>query len=185
MANGTDTLKRLNAAWIEAKKARKLTQGKAAQALGVTQSFYSEMLNGKKPLSLEWIFKLSLFLEKSPMEIAPDIVEPYAEAFYAMIEDVKQSAYEKDQIIADLERRLSGSEYSVAEPQATHNNTKHDIVSSLLSQLPVYETDLLIQSLQSRVNLLQGESSMLTTAGKAAVDLSVSDSARSAKSKVT
>lgn len=65
--------KRLADIWNRKKKALSLSQGKAADIYGCTQSNISQYLGGKIPLNTDAIYKFSNILQVSPAEIDPDI----------------------------------------------------------------------------------------------------------------
>jgi hypothetical protein len=171
----TALLARLNTAWENAKDNKQATQQKAALVMGYKKnSFISEMLNGKKPITVESAFKWSLYLEESPLELMREVVEPYAKAFHAMMNDVEDSEKDKDAIIYDLQKRLgeAGLNAEIKEPTAEYDalTAKQREILQLLTQLPGYETDLVLEPLRSRVDLLHGNGSRFTTSGKAAID---------------
>ena len=167
-------LRRLNDAWANAKK-NGATQKQAAQAMGYSNnSFFSALLAGTKPITVETAFKLSRYFERSPLDLTREVVAPYAEELASVMNQAQESEQNKDQVIYVLQQRLvdAGLDAEVKEPMAIYNplTAKQRTLLELLSQLPGYETDLLVESLQSRVALVQGTGSRFTVSGLAATD---------------
>lgn len=67
---------RLRKIWDEKKVALRLTQEKAADALGFeTQSTVSQYLNGRNPLNTDAILKFASLLGVKPEEIRPELTD--------------------------------------------------------------------------------------------------------------
>lgn len=168
-------LRRLNLAWENA-KANGATQQEASIAMGYSNnSFLSGMLSGKKSVSIDNAFKLSIYLKLSPVDLFPELLTPYANAFAAMMSDVTSAEKDKDAVIFDLQKRLSdaGINAEVRSPMAVYNPLTDDQreVIELLTRLPMYETDFVLQSLRARVALHYSSGSSLTEVGNAAMDV--------------
>lgn len=71
-----ETAERLRKIWDEKKVTLRLTQEKAADALGFeTQSTVSQYLTGKNPLGTDAILKFAALLGVKPEDIKPDLRE--------------------------------------------------------------------------------------------------------------
>ncbi|HGW3589806.1 TPA: helix-turn-helix domain-containing protein [Serratia marcescens] len=71
-----EAAERLRKIWDEKKVTLRLTQEKAADALGFeTQSTVSQYLNGKNPLGTDAVLKFAALLQVRPEEIKPELAE--------------------------------------------------------------------------------------------------------------
>ncbi|MEL5231277.1 helix-turn-helix domain-containing protein [Serratia ureilytica] len=71
-----EAAERLRKIWNEKKVTLRLTQEKAADALGFeTQSTVSQYLNGKNPLGTDAVLKFAALLQVRPEEIKPELAE--------------------------------------------------------------------------------------------------------------
>lgn len=73
---------RLQEIWERKRRMLGLTQEKVALACGwSTQSAFAHYLNGKNPLNIDAVFRLSRVLEVDPREIMPELHELLVEFF--------------------------------------------------------------------------------------------------------
>ena len=178
MSESTDssTLERLKQVWEKARKERNLTQEQVSAVLGFKQSYFSQLIKGKKKPNLDVLFKLSLYFKIQPLDLAPDEFGPYADAFNAMLHQAQENYDDKDAIIKDLERRRTANIYSNQGKATENEDDTEDLtpnekeVLDLLGQLPAYETELALQQLRARVGFIHGTGSQLTFSGLAATN---------------
>jgi len=71
MAYNTDVLENINKAWHTFKKASNTSQAKAAKALGMNQSAFSQYLRGEIPLNTDFIVKFSVLTNTEMTEFVP------------------------------------------------------------------------------------------------------------------
>lgn len=73
-----DACARLKELWSNVKRDRRLTQGKVADMMGVTQGAVSHNLNGRTPISLKALAAWSRILGVAPSQIDPILAEQLA-----------------------------------------------------------------------------------------------------------
>ena len=69
--------RRLSNLWSVKKRELELTQEKVAEAIGVTQSAYSQMLHCRMVIPTETILKLALVFRESPIKIDPSFYKRF------------------------------------------------------------------------------------------------------------
>ncbi|WP_312210503.1 helix-turn-helix domain-containing protein [Pseudescherichia sp.] len=137
-----DAAKRLRDIWDEKKVTLRLTQERAAEALGFsTQASISHYLNGTTPLNTDATLKFAALLGVKPEEIRPDLAEAmnYVRKSGAYVEDRTGPGWtllgaehtelvnlydrlpqsEKERHLADLKEKVDGFDRLFKELLAT------------------------------------------------------------------
>lgn len=112
-----DAAQRLRDIWKEKKVTLRLTQEKAADALGFsTQATVSQYLNGSIPLNTDATLKFSALLGVKPEDIRPDLAElmNYVRKSGAHVQDYSAAGWRllkpEDSELIELYERLPQSE---------------------------------------------------------------------------
>ncbi len=148
-------LERVNQAWQRLKKRRKVTQAQAGEELGYRgATFFNHLLSGAKPINLETAFKLSEYFKVPPLQLFPELFEPYAAAIDSLTNEYQSEQRNKDAIIETLQERLRNAGLDVSVDKATGTGPMRGYeweILTLLRDLPEFETRIVMDELRARV----------------------------------